>query len=165
LLTRSDREALVPRILVDGIDTALWSLSYDEAYDAAVLSGVPLALEAGLRGDPFKALAVPLGNAAITGLIRKHYGEAFRPGAFLWQVMASLSGAGIRLYNAHQLNLIRARHHQETEAAERAALLAGQNDVAMGADSIIDLLCRTTPLFVQGDSVAPVCQADVRHLQ
>jgi hypothetical protein len=154
VLTRSDRPALVPRLLIDGIDTALWSLSYDVAYDAAVLTGVPLALETGLRGDPLKALAVPLGNATLTGMIRRWRGVPFRPGAFVWQIMASLSGIGLRRYHAHQLNLIRARHRQETQAAERAARLAGQNEVAMGADSIIDLLCRTTPLFVQGDSVA-----------
>src|SRR5205085_7919059 len=44
---------------------------------------------------------------------------------------------------------------QEIEAAAGRAELAGQNSVAAGADSVVDLLTRTTPLLSAGGAGLP----------
>ncbi len=149
LLDRDHRFHFGARLAADAIDTALWSLAYPDGYDAAVLNGVPLAVEAGIRLDLLRAIAVPTVSAATTLVIRKLSHRPFRLAPFWWQVAGLGAGAGIGAYNTRRLRDIEARSAQEMEAAEQSAWLAGQNDVAMGANSIIDELCHASnPLRV-----------------
>jgi hypothetical protein len=149
-LSRDDRPALVPRLALDAVDTSLWSLAYPGAYDPAVLTGVPLAIEAGLRMKPVRALAVPATNLAVTAAVRHFRRRPVRPAAFIWQVLGTAGGLGLRAYGSQHLRTVFVRHQRAVDAAEQQAWLAGQNSVAMGADTVVDLLCRTTPLFSGG---------------
>ena len=144
LLDRDHRFHFGARLAADAVDTALWSLAYPDGYDAAVLNGVPLALEAGIRLDLLRAIAVPTVSAATTLVIRKLRHRPFRLAPFWWQVAGLGAGLGISAYNTRRLRSIEARSAREMEAAEQSAWLAGQNDVAMGANSIIDELCHAS---------------------
>lgn len=149
LLDRDHRFHFGARLAIDAIDTALWSLAYPDGYDAAVLNGVPLAVEAGIRLDLLRAVAVPVVSAATTLAVRKLRRRPFQLAPFWWQVAGLGAGVGIGAYNTRRLRDIEARSAQEMQAAEQSAWLAGQNDVAMGANSIIDDLCHAShPLRV-----------------
>ncbi len=74
------------------------------------------------------------------------------PGALRWQLVGLASGGTLayRSWRRGERDLARASAH--VAAAASRAELAGQNSVAMGADSIIDLLARTAPLLaLRGD--------------
>jgi hypothetical protein len=49
VLRRTDRFLLGPRLVLDALDLAAWSLGPSPRYDASVLVGLPLACEAGIR--------------------------------------------------------------------------------------------------------------------
>lgn len=57
------------------------------------------------------------------------------------------AGAGLARYEESRRAAALARRRLNVDARCQLAHLAGQNDVAMGADSIIDLLSRTDPLL------------------
>ncbi len=145
VLGRTKRFALVPRLVADATDTALWSLHHDRA-DLASLTGVPLAMETGIRKGPW-GLLVPATNALVTAFVRRSKGYSRSLASFRFQVMAVACGAGLARYEESRRNVSLAQHRHELDAQSQRAYLAGQNDVAMGADSIIDLLSRTDPLL------------------
>ena len=144
-LRRSDRFALAPRLAVDAVDGALWAQG-TTGLELATMPGVPLAIEAGLRLGVL-GLIVPVVNASVTGLIRRLRGRAASTGSFRYQVMTVALGAGIASYEANRRRVAAARHQQDLEARMGAAHLAGQNEIATGADTVVDLLSRTTPLL------------------
>jgi hypothetical protein len=144
-LRRSGRFALGPRMAVDALDSAVWSQG-TTGLELATMSGVPLAIEAGLRIGA-AGLVVPAINATVTGCIRRMRGRPVSSASFRYQVMAVALGAGIASYEANRRRVVLARHEQGLEARSDAAHLAGQNDIATGADTVVDLLSRTTPLL------------------
>jgi hypothetical protein len=144
-LHRSSRFGLTPRLALDAVDTAAWSQG-GTGLELAAMTGVPLAIEAGLRIGA-AGLIVPVVNAGVTGMIRRRRGKPVSSGSFRYQVMAVALGAGIASYEANRRRVAVARHQQGLEARLGAAHLAGQNDVATGADTVVDLLSRTTPLL------------------
>jgi len=144
-LRRSRRFALVPRLVADAVDTALWSQG-DTGLELATMAGVPLAIEAGLRIGA-AGLIVPVINATVTGRARRSRGRPVSNGSFRYQVMAVALGAGIASYEANRRRVALARHQLELEARIGVAHLAGQNEIATGADTVVDLLSRTTPLL------------------
>jgi hypothetical protein len=119
------------------------------------MPGVPLAIEAGLRIGA-AGLFVPAVNATVTGCIRRLRGKPISTGSFRYQVMAVALGAGIASYDGNRRRVGLARHQQGLEARVGAAHLAGQNDIATGADTVVDLLSRTTPLVSSSDGSATV---------
>ena len=145
VLRRSSRFAVGPRLAIDALDNALWSQG-PTGLELATMPGVPLAIEAGLRIG-VAGLIVPVANATVTGCIRRLLGKPTSTGSFRYQAMAVALGAGIASYEANHHRVALARHEQGLEARIGAAHLAGQNDIATGADTVVDLLSRTTPLI------------------
>src|SRR5712691_4974035 len=64
-LRRSGRMAFWPRLALDTVDVAAWSLAIGGPADAAVLAASPLAAEAGMRFG-WRGLVVPLVVGGIT---------------------------------------------------------------------------------------------------
>jgi hypothetical protein len=110
------------------------------------MPGVPLAIEAGLRIG-LAGLLVPVVNAITTGWARRLKGRPVSSGSFRYQAIAVALGAGIASYERSRRRVALARHQQELEARVGVAHLAGQNEIATGADTVVDLLSRTTPLL------------------
>jgi hypothetical protein len=153
-LTRTNRFGLLPRLGVDVVDVTTWGSTGDDC-ELAVISGVPLAVEAGGRLGP-AALVIPLVTATATSLVRRRRGLPLSLFSFRWQVVGVGVGLGLAVYRrtSHRVQL--ARHDRELRARRQQAYVGGQNDVAMGADSVVDLLSRTAPLLPSGsgDQVA-----------
>jgi hypothetical protein len=147
-LRRSDRLALWPRLPLDALDTAVWSFApYPDGYwDYAVLPGVPLGVEAGL-GHRWRGMVVPVVNAAATSLARRSGSRPVQVAPFLWQVLAVIGGAGFNRYNRRVRADIERIADERLAADEARAMLAGQNAVAMGADTVIDKIQSIAPLF------------------
>jgi hypothetical protein len=119
-------------------------LAFDH-YDPAVLAGVPLALEAGIR-EGTSGLLVPLVSAVFTAGVRRRAGRPLNLWAFRWQAMAVVTGIGLAAYEGRERGAAAEQAVVGIEAQARDSYVAGQNDVAVGADTVLDLLCRTAPL-------------------
>ncbi len=145
LLRRRSGFFLGPRLLLDASDTAIWA-SGTERCDEAALTGVPLAIEAGMRLG-LGGLIAPAVSAAFCAAARRHSGRSVSTASFRWQVMGVAAGVGLAAYEASYRRATAARHSVELDARRRLAEVAGQNAVAMGADSVVDLLARTAPLL------------------
>lgn len=153
-LGRTNRFGLLPRLAVDLVDVTAWGRSGDDC-DLAVISGVPLNVEAGARLGP-AALVIPLVTAATTSVVRRRRNLPLSLFSFRWQVVGVGVGLGLAAYRRSSERVQRARHDREFRARLQQAHQHGQNDVAMGADSAVDLLSRTAPLLPSGsgDQVA-----------
>jgi hypothetical protein len=138
---------LLPRVVLDTVDVTLWSLALPGAGDITVIAASPLVFEAclwyGVRG--LVVAAVIAGAATATVGAAGHFTLL----TCLWPTFAGISGmlAGRYLLFRSREEARLMRHH--LEAAVSQAELAGQNSVAMGADSVVDLLVRTAPLIAQ----------------
>jgi hypothetical protein len=138
---------IVPRLLLDTIDVTFWSFALPGAGDVAVVAASPGITEAGLwYGARGLVAPVLIGGAATAAQAAD---GRFTLLTLLWPVFATIAG---RLIRGYLLSRWRdearvMRHH--VEAAVSQAELAGQNSVAMGADSVVDLLVRTAPLIAQ----------------
>ena len=150
LLNRSPRFGLGPRLFLDVIDTAYWS-RHDDNVELATMPAIPLSIEAGVRLGAL-GLAAPAANLAATWAVRRVRGRPTPVAAFRFQIMGVALGAGISAYRANHRKVALRRHEQNLEAQIGAAHLAGQHDVAMGADTVVDLLSRTTPLLAEADT-------------
>jgi hypothetical protein len=151
LLRRTDRSLLAPRLLTDGLGTAIWSQAPSDNVELAVLPGVPLALESGYRYG-LGGLVVPLSAAALTSMLRTLRKRRITLTPFRWQILATLFGIAAAMLETRHREETLERTNREIEARTYRAWLAGQNDVAMGADSVVDDLCRISPLL--GDEIA-----------
>ncbi len=102
------------------------------------------------------ALVIPLVTAAATTVVRRRRNLPLSLFSFRWQVIGVGVGLGLAAYRRSSEGVQRARHDRELRARVQQAHLSGQNDVAMGADSVVDLLSRTAPLLPtgSGDQVA-----------
>jgi hypothetical protein len=132
------------RLFGDAFDVALASIPF-EHYDPAVLVGVPLAVEAGIR-EGISGLWVPLVSGTVTAGVRRRRGRPLSLWAFRWQAMAVLTGIGLAAYEGREREAAASAAIAGIEARVRESYVAGQNDVAVGADTVLDLLCRTAPL-------------------
>ncbi|WP_084959228.1 hypothetical protein [Thermoactinospora rubra] len=154
-LRRSGRARLWPRAVADVADAAAWSLVVGFPYDAAVLITAPLALEAGLRrGRP--ALLLPLLVGAAIAALLLAAGRPPGPAPVLWPVATAGAGLAAARYLAARLAVLERLARARVAAEAGTAELAGQNSVAMGADSVVDVLARTAPLLaVPGRAAVP----------
>ncbi|MCL4413549.1 MAG: hypothetical protein M1522_02180 [Actinobacteria bacterium] len=146
LLGKRQGTTLLPRFASDTLDTFAWSLQTDGPYDASVLTGVPLCLEAGLRYGVLGFL-VPLGEATITATLRKRMGRDRGIGAYSWQVLATLGGASVSRYARRWSRAAEASLQEIASAKVREAHHGGQSSLAMGADSLLDELHPTLNLL------------------
>jgi hypothetical protein len=147
-LRRSSRFGLVPRLALDVVDITHWGGRGEDA-DLAVISGLPLSVEAGIRMGP-AALVIPVVSALVTGAVRRHRKLPVSAFSFRWQVIGVGAGIGLAAYGRNRREVLLSRRAQDLEAQLQEAYIGGQNDVAMGADSVVDLLSRTTPLLPEG---------------
>jgi hypothetical protein len=147
-LRRSSRFGLVPRLALDVADIIHWGGRGDDA-DLAVISGLPLSVEAGVRMGP-TALVIPAVSAIVTGAVRRHRKLPISAFSFRWQVIGVGAGIGLAAYGRNRRAVLLSRRAQDLEAQRQKAYIGGQNHVAMGADSVVDLLSRTTPLLPEG---------------
>ncbi|MFI7114546.1 hypothetical protein ACIBK9_50120 [Nonomuraea sp. NPDC050227] len=134
------------RLALDAVDVALWSAAMCDAVDAPALIASPLAFERALfRG--VRALVVPMVVGVATNAILLATGQPYSISPLLWPAFTVAVGLGLARY----LELRIHRHlHQalaDREAAHGQAELAGRHSVAVGADTVIDLLTRTWPLL------------------
>jgi hypothetical protein len=138
---------VLPRLALDTLDVTLWSLALPGSGDVVVVGASPVITETGLwYGARGLAAPVLIGGAATAAEAAVGH---FTLLTLVWPGFAALGGQLIRTYLlARWREEARVmRHH--IEAAVSQAELAGQNSVAMGADSVVDLLVRTAPLIAQ----------------
>ena len=150
-LRRSGRAAIWPRLALDAADMTAWSLAMGEVADVVVLTASPLAVEAGMRMR-WRGLVVPLVLGATGTAVQLAVGRPPAAAPFLWPAVAVAAPALAIRYLEHVMDRRLRAAGAEIEAAASRAQLAGQNSVAACADSVVDLLTRTTPLLSAGDA-------------
>lgn len=149
LLREPTRFLLKTRMVLDAIDIATWSLApYPNgiAYDAAVVVGFPLAMEAGFRLE-WLGLVVPAFGLGVTALVRVVAGQPILPISFVWLVIAVASGVALRRHDGRLRNQVREEWERHRSAEEALAFVGGQNAVAMGANSTVDVLAGVLPVI------------------
>ena len=114
--------------------------------EAATLPGVPLALETGIRLGP-AAMIVPVAHFAVMTLVRRRSGWPTPPSILVWQAMGVGMGMWVSWYEQRQREATVSLHARDLAARQAAARLAGQNDVAMGADTVVDEVARVEYLL------------------
>lgn len=142
---------LVARLLLDTADVALWSLALHGGADVAAVVATPLVFEIGLwYGWSFVVMPAVVGTATVATLHLAGYRPT--PLVFLWPTLWGLAGllTPLILRTCWRSDMRAAR--DAIEAAAGQAELSGQNSVAMGADSVVDLLLRTTSLIASYES-------------
>jgi hypothetical protein len=150
LLTARARMPLRLRLALDSVDVASWSLAVGHPVDVATLAAAPLAAEAATRG--WAGLAVPAAVGTTTSAALLVAGRPLEPMPFVWPLVAMACGRLLGAYVHRRLARQVATTVAGIEAAAGQAELAGQHSVAVGADTVVDLLTRTAPLIaVLGD--------------
>lgn len=137
---------LAARVALDAVDIALWSVALHGGADIAAVVATPLVFEIGLWFG-WWFLTVPAAVGTLTVAALSFAGYPPTPLVFLWPALWGLAGLLTPF-------VLRARWRGEAtaardriEAAVGQAELSGQNSVAMGADSVVDLIIRTDPLI------------------
>jgi hypothetical protein len=146
VLRHTERLLLLPRLAIDAVDTAAWARRVDGPPEAATLPGVPLAMEAGIRVGPLAAI-VPLAHIVVTTAARRRAGRSTSPTTFSWQVFGVVMGNLLSWYEQRERDATQSLYTREFDARLAAARLAGQNDVAMEADSVVDEVARVEYLL------------------
>lgn len=148
ILRNSNRFFLLPRVCLGAVELAIWSAAPTKfpTYDPAVFLGVPLAAEAGVRLGP-RGFAVPAINFGVLIFSRQLGGRPLLPATIGWQFLAVLCGWVVIVYERSLLRQVAAERALVLPAKELRAHAAGQNSVAMGADSVIDKIQAIAPLL------------------
>ncbi len=154
-LRRSTRPLVGVRLLVDALDAAVWGRDIPSPPETPTLVSVPLALEAGARYG-WGGLVVPAANWAVLALARRGTGRRTPVQTMGWQVVAVGAAWLLDRYEAVQRRTTEQRARQEAGARTSSAFLAGQNEVAMGADTVVDELGRVEHVLA---SLSPESQA------
>ncbi len=153
-LSRSRRSLLWPRAVTDAIDQVAWGVPAVKL-DHTMAPGVPLTVDA-VTDLGAAGFAVPVLNWAVVAGARRRRGLDTPADSMLWQVTAGLIALTLRRYARQQDLAQRRRHQVELRARASAAYVSGQNEVAAGADNIVDLLARTEPLVAALETERPV---------
>jgi hypothetical protein len=149
VLRRDNRFWFRWRLALDTVDAVFWCLSPWPAagsYDGAVFVAAPLGVEAGFRRG-WKGLLVPavVGPAVLAA--RLLAGGPAYPLTTAWLFLAVAMGSALYTY-CRKLDMLAADERSLRRAADsRRAFLAGQNSVAMGASSAVDLLEGLVPIL------------------
>lgn len=141
-LRRPERFGFKTRLAIDSFDIALWSLAPypgGSDYMPAIWIGIPLAVDTSLRRGAW-GLLIPGVTLTVTTIVRLAAGRPVLPLLF----MGLMIGVGAGMLLARYFDRLQASDEDEWvqrhSADERRDFLAGQNAVAMGADSVIDIL-------------------------
>lgn len=137
------------RLALDTLDAVLWANVLHGNTDLPVIVLSPLAAEAGLWMG-LAGFVVP----AIAGTVVL-FGAAGGPLVYLWPAGSVAVGMLVSLCLRAQWRDRERAAALETEAGAAEAELSGQNSVAMGADSVVDLLARTDPLLRMHETAPP----------
>ncbi len=149
VLGRRPGTGLRTRLVADVLETTYWGRQLEHA-DPAALLGLPLMFESGLRMEPRDFAATAAGATAVATSVaagRRARGMPSGLASFRTHALGALSGLLFTRYERSRLSAAVSLHRAEVAARCQQARLAGQNAVAMGADSIVDLLSRTAPLL------------------
>jgi len=148
LLRRTMRFYFGLRLALSIVDVGVWSLpSYGAPTDIIVFPSMALAAEAGIRMRLLAGPLVVITNYATIAAADTANDGTVSPGVVVWILFAFGLGLAFAAYEG------RMRRHIERGAVQRSAAqcgrarLAGQNAVAMGADSANDRLGTIRPLL------------------
>lgn len=148
-LRNPDRFRLKSRLALDSLDVAVWSFApypHGAPYNYAILISIPLALEAGLRSGA-AGVVVPAVVIAVTSTARTATGRPLDPQLFLWPVFAVGWGVLLSRYIGRLQRRTEQEWAQRSVAERRRSFLAGQNAVAMGANSVVDVIEGLLPVL------------------
>ena len=148
-LRRSDRFGLAWRLPLDAFDAAFWTMSPfppGGQADLAVLIAVPLAVEAGVRMG-WRGLVVPGAILASTTAASVATDKPAQLITVAWIATAATIGMAFFRYCRHLDARAEGERRRFLAAARRRAYLAGQNDVAMGASSAVDIIEGLVPVL------------------
>ncbi|MEQ4721165.1 hypothetical protein [Nonomuraea sp. B19D2] len=152
------------RLALDMADVAGWSVVMGDPIDAPALLTAPLALELALVQGT-RALAVPLAVGLATNAALLAAARPFSASPFLWPAFTVLCGLGLARYLELRLHAHLRTALADREAARGQAALAGRHSIAVGADTVVDLITRTWPLLaVPGKAVHSPLAAWRQHL-
>ncbi|MFI6604737.1 hypothetical protein ACIBHX_51660 [Nonomuraea sp. NPDC050536] len=145
-MRRGSRLPLWLRLALDAADVAVWSAAMGDPVDAPALIASPLAFERALF-QGVRAFAVPTVVGVSANAVLLATGQPYSISPFLWPAFTVAVGLGLARYL--ELHIHRHLHQAlaDREAARGQAELAGRHSVAVGADTVIDLLTRTWPLL------------------
>ncbi|MEU7857377.1 hypothetical protein [Nonomuraea sp. NPDC049141] len=146
LALRRHRIPVPVRLALDVVDVAVWSALSGDSIDAPALLAAPLAYELALEHG-WAALAVPLTSGAVTNVALTVAGWPYSLAPFLWPAGGVAGGVFIGRYLRGRLRQRLRVAAAERQAARSQAELAGRHSVAVGADTVVDLLTRTWPLL------------------
>jgi hypothetical protein len=148
-LGRDDDFGLTWRLPLDTLDAAFWVASPLPAsghYDWAILIAIPLGIEAGVRLGR-RAFIVPAAILTTTSLSAMLTGKSVRLLGTWWISLAVAMGIAFFRYCRHLDGRAEVERQRARAAARRRAYLAGQNQVAMGASSAVDVIEGLVPVL------------------
>jgi hypothetical protein len=164
LFRRGGRIRLSYRLVLDSADVAAWALALGRPLDAPSLLAAPLAAETVIERGAAGVL-VPLVVGGVTSLALRLGGRPDSLAPFVWPAFGLVQGLLLARYLQRRVHRRLRTAAAEREAAYSQAVLAGRNSVAVGADTIVDVLTRTWPLLaVPGRSVGSPLSAWRRRL-
>jgi hypothetical protein len=146
-LSRSDREHLVARVVLDALDVGVWSTVDETSASAALLVSQPLATEISLRRDAKAASIISAVMFGVSTLMRRRRRLLINPFDAAWVMVGPVAGWCWRWWESNEVDRLREAHAVGLAARQHSARLAGRSEVALGADSVLDVLCRTAPLL------------------
>ncbi len=146
-LRRPGSPSTAIRTGIDAVDGFIWGFSPARSADAAVLTDVPLLTDL-TYGGGLRAVVGPMA-CTLTGVTAGRVASGRRPSAspLVWQLLGVAAGGGLRREELRHERRLDVLHRRRLEAQRTRARLAGQSDVAIGADTVADLLIRTIPLI------------------
>lgn len=149
ILRRDDRFGASWRLPLDSADAAFWTMSALPASgssDLALFIAIPLAMEAGVRMG-WRSMLVPAALLASTAGAGLLVGRPVSVMGFFWVALAACLGIAFFRYCRHLHARAEDERRRMLAAARRRAYLAGQNEVAMGASSAVDVIQGLVPVL------------------
>ncbi|MCC5576000.1 hypothetical protein IMZ11_10150 [Microtetraspora sp. AC03309] len=143
---RGGRIRLGYRLALDAADVSAWAVTLGHPVDAPALLAAPLAAEAVIERG-VAAVLVPLVVGGVTTLVLRLGGRPESLAPFVWPAFGLAQGLLLSRYLQRRVRRRLRTAAAEREAAYSQAVLAGRNSVAVGADTIVDVLTRTWPLL------------------
>lgn len=136
---RKDALPLSARVGIDLADLALWAGPGGAELVTALTPHVALDVETGVAGG-VRGFLFPLAAAAVANGVRVAYGRTPDFAQNVPHAGAVIGGITLRRGEVTRMARAHAVHADELTAKAVRAFLAGQQDIAMGASSIIDQL-------------------------
>jgi ribosomal protein S18 acetylase RimI-like enzyme len=144
-LRRRGRTLFPLRLVLDAVDVVVWTLVLHGSADLTVIVATPVLMETGMAHG-WRALPLPALIGTAAAVAAAVAGAGATPLPYLWPMVAWAAGTLAGTYLRRRWHVEARAVRDQLEAAVGRAELSGQNSVAMGADSVVDLLVRTTPL-------------------